>query len=354
MARFLKNKEQAVGQVPGELLFIGKQKMEVPAVQLIEYSADEFSKTEVSSISDLKLSSRPDTLSWINIHGLHDIELIKEIGKTFHIHPLTLEDILNTGQRPKMEEYDNYLFFNLKMLQYNENQSRIFAEQISMVVLDSVLITFQEQPGDVFGFVRERLEKHKGRIRVSSIDYLAYTLLDTIVDNYLIAIERIGDKIEDLEGSIIKNPSRDTLDRINNYKQEMTYLRKTTRPCREFILLLNKSEHALLHNDTQIFIKDLLDLITQVVESVDTYKEILSDYLNMYNTAISNNLNEIMKVLTIFSAIFIPLTFIAGIYGTNFQYMPELGFKYGYPIFLGVLVVVAGFMIRYFKKKRWF
>lgn len=222
-----------------------------------------------------------------------------------------------------------------------------------MVLGKSFLLTVQEQPGDVFEPVRERIRKQKGRIRKVGIDYLAYALLDTIVDNYIFIIERLGEQIEDIEDEILDNPNQDVLTRINAYKREMNYLRKSIRPARELILQLSKHDSDLVQEQTLPFLKDLLDLVTQAVEVIDTYRDMLSDHLDIYNTGVNNRLNEIMKILTIFSAIFIPLTFIAGIYGTNFKYLPELNYRYSYFALWGVMVVIALGMVRFFRRKKW-
>lgn len=353
MARFLKKKTAALGQVPGELVFIGEQKVEKVTLRVIDYDQDHLTEHEMQDIRKGLPYKETDSVTWININGLHDMELIREVGRGFDLHPLTLEDIVNTGQRPKMEEYDDYLFFALKMMRYDENVGEIRSEQLSMIVGKTFLLTFQERPGDVFEPVRERIRKHKGRIRRVGIDYLAYALLDTVVDNYLFSIERLGEQIEEIEEQILDNPSQAVLSKINDCKREMNYLRKTIRPARELILQLSRLDNELLQQETQPFIKDLFDLASQAVEAIDAYREMLSDHLSIYDSRVNNRLNEIMKVLTIFSAIFIPLTFIAGIYGTNFEYLPELKYHYSYFGMWGVMIVVAGFMLRFFRRKGW-
>ena len=353
MARFLKNKEASLGQVPGELVFIGEQKVQEATIRVIDYDQENLSEQDLHDIKDGIPFKETETVTWINIYGLHDPELIRAVGKGFGLHALVMEDICNTGQRPKMEEYDDYLFFALKMMRYNEAEGRIHSEQLSIVFGKNFLITFQERSGDVFEPVRERIRKQKGRIRKVGIDYLAYALLDTIVDNYIFIIERLGEKIEEVEDEILENPTQEVLTKINDYKREMNYLRKTIRPAKEFILQLTRLESDIIQEPTRPFLKDLLDLASQAVEVIDTYREMLSDHLNIYNTGVSNRLNEIMKVLTIFSAIFIPLTFIAGIYGTNFEYLPELHYRYSYFAFWGVLLTVAIVMVRFFKRRHW-
>ncbi len=353
MARFLKNRSAVLGKAPGELVFVGDRKVEESTVKLIEYTDETLKESEIPRIEEVFSAREKPPVSWININGLHDMDLIRETGKGFGLHPLTLEDILNTGQRPKMEEYDSYLFMTLKMMKYDEDKRMVTSEQLALVQGDTWLLTFQERPGDVFEPVRERIRKKRGRVRTSSADYLAYALLDTIIDNYIYIIERLGEQIEDNEELILSGPDKDSLSRINNFKRELNYLRKSIRPAREFILQMSRLDSDLLGDEIFPFIKDLLDLATQASETIEVYREMLSDQLDIYNTMVGNRLNEIMKVLTIFSAIFIPLTFIAGIYGTNFEYLPELGFRYAYYVFWGVLLLVAVLMLRFFKKKKW-
>jgi len=353
MARFLKKKTESLGRAPGELIFVGEKKVDQPTLKMIEYNSDLLHERELKTLEECTACNDHDTVSWININGLHDLDLIEKVGTSFDIHSLTLEDILNTGQRPKMEDYDSYLYFAMKMMNYDEKRGIVVSEHLSIVVGDCFLITFQERPGDVFDPVRERIRKQKGRVRFAGNDYLAYALMDTIIDNYIYIIERIGEQIEDIEELILDNPDKSALSKINTYKRELNYLRKSIRPAREFILQLSRHESELIHDDTRPYLKDLLDLATQAVEIIDTYRDMLTDHLEIYNTLVNNRLNEIMKVLTIFSAVFIPLTFIAGIYGTNFEYLPELKFRYAYFIFWGVLIVVAFIMLRFFKKRKW-
>ncbi len=353
MARFLKKREASKGLAPGSLVFIGNKKVENVRIRVIDYDKDTLNEDELKDISQSAKFKNTDTVTWINVDGLHDLKLMKEIGKIFNIHPLLLEDILNTGQRPKIEEFDNYLFMVLKMLRYDKEKQMILAEQLSMVVGKTYLLTFQERPGDVFEPVRDRIRKQKGRIRITGIDYLSYALLDIVVDNYIHIIERLGEQIEDLEEEIISPPNNIVMEKINNFKREMNFLRKSIRPVKEAVIKLSKLDSELIDDNTIPFIKDLEDHIIQAVESIDTYGNMLSDQLNIYNTGVNNRINDIMRVLTIFAAIFIPLTFIAGIYGTNFEYLPELHFKYSYFIFWGVMITLSVSMVIFFKKKGW-
>ncbi|CAB1075598.1 magnesium transporter [Alkalispirochaeta odontotermitis] len=353
MARFLKKREESKGLSPGSLVFIGNKKVENVRIRAIDYDGTQLIEDELKEIAQGAQFKGINTVTWINVDGLHDLKLMKEIGDTFDLHPLLLEDIPNTGQRPKLEEFDNCLFLVLKMLRYDEDKQMIISEQLSMVLGDTLLLTFQEQPGDVFEPVRERIRKKKARIRGSGIDYLAYALLDCVVENYVFIVERLGEQIEDLEEEVLENAEPAVLEKINTFKREMNFIRKSVRPARESIIQLAKLDTELINGQTVPFLKDLQDLITQAAEAIDTYRDMLSDQLNLYNSVMSNRMNEIMKVLTIFAAIFIPLTFIAGIYGTNFEYLPELKFKYSYYIFWGVMIGVAVTMLSYFRRKKW-
>ena len=354
MARFLQKRNKNKGLVPGTPVFIGKKKVDEIRLRIIDYDNSKLHEDILENILDSTKYKEKNTVTWINIDGLHNTKLMKEIGEIFDLHPLLIEDIMNTDQRPKLQESENNLFIVLKMLRYDEENNAIIAEQLSLAIGKKFLLTFQEQPGDVFEPVRERIRQKKERIRATGIDYLAYALIDTVVDNYIYIIERFGEKIEDMEEVVLGNPEPYIVEQLSNYRKEMNYLRKSIRPAREAILHLSRLETDLINNKTIPFLKDLEDLITQASEAIDTYREMLSDQMNLYNSALSNKMNDVMKVLTIFAAIFIPLTFIAGIYGTNFDYFPELHFKYSYFIFWGVIVLVALLMIIFFKRKKWF
>jgi len=354
MARFLKKRHQSKGQSPGSLIFIGQKKTDSVQIRVIDYDAGSLKEKELSDIKDGSHFKKTDTVTWLNINGLHDTDIIKDVGQVFDLHPLVMEDILNTGQRPKIEEFEHYIFIVLKMIRYDGASEMIINEQLSLVLGEKFLLTFQEQPGDVFDPVRERIRRNKSRIRGSGTDYLAYALLDTVVDNYIYTIELMGEKIEDLEEEVLSGQDPSIMEKINGFKRETNYLRKSIRPAREAILHMSRSDSQLFAEKTLPFLKDLQDLINQATEAIDTYRDLLTDQLNIYNSVMANRMNDIMKVLTIFAAIFIPLTFIAGIYGTNFEYLPELHYKYSYFIFWGVLVMLAGVLLVFFKRKGWF
>ena len=353
MARFIYKRDESKGQSPGSLIFIGKRKMESVKIRVMDYDKDILTEDEPKTVAEVRKYLDSDSVSWINIYGLHDKDVIQEMGELFNLHPLLLEDVMNTDQRPKIEESDHSLFFVLKMLRYDNEEQIIISEQLSMVVGPKFLLTFQEQPGDVFEPLRERIRKLKGRIRKSGVDYLAYAILDIVVDNYISIIEKFGAQIEDLEEEVLIHAKPEILERIITYKHEMNYLRKTVRPLNEAMFQLMKLEGEHIKKETVPFLKDLQDLIIHASEAVDTYREMLTEQLNIYNSSLSNRMNDIMKLLTIFAAIFIPLTFIAGIYGTNFDYLPELHYKYSYFIFWGVMVTVAISLLIYFKRKGW-
>lgn len=353
MARFLKKQEAARGQSPGSLIFIGKKKMESVQMRVMDYDAVNLTEQDLLDISDGSRYKTSDSVSWININGLHDTHIIQEVGRVFNLHPLVLEDIMNTGQRPKVEEFASYVFIVLKMIRFDSETQMMVNEQLSIVLGDTFLLTFQEQTGDVFEPVRERLRRQKSRIRGAGADYLAYALMDTVVDNYIYIIELIGEQIEDLEVVILSGRDTSVMESINAFKREINYLRKSIRPAKEAILKLSRLDCDLFREHTFPFVKDIQDLVTQATEAIDMYHDLLTDQLNIHNSVVANRMNDIMKVLTIFAAIFIPLTFIAGIYGTNFDYLPELHYRYSYFIFLAGLGIVAGALILYFKRRRW-
>lgn len=354
MARFLKSREESDGKSPGSLIFIGDQKMDSAKVRLIDYDSVSLTEKELKDIhSESHLKNTP-TVTWLNISGLHDLEMIQNIGKVFDLHPLVLEDLLNTGQRPKVEEFEGYIFIVLKMVHFDKETQTILNEQLSIILGKNFLLTFQEQPREIFAPIRERIKKQKSRLRKTGTDYLAYALMDTVVDNYIFSIENLGEKIEDLEEDVLNNPDTEVMEKINSFKREINYIRKSIRPAKEAIYRISRLDSELIQEQTLPFLTDLEDLASQAAEAIETYRDLLTDQLNLYNSVIANRMNDIMKVLTIFAAIFIPLTFIAGIYGTNFEYLPELKYKYSYFIFWAVMIAVATALIVYFKRKNWF
>lgn len=353
MARFLKRTTKAAGLPPGTLVFVGEQRMDKPVIRLMKYDSSDLVERELTQISDLNAFAANQDVTWLNIDGVHEAEVIEEVGRKYSLSPLLLEDVMNTGQRPKVVEYGNHIFVTLKMLQYIEETGKIVSQQLSLVVGEGFLITFQEQKGDVFDPVRERIRLGRKRIRGSNSDFLAYSLLDVVCENYVLIIEILGEKIDDLEERLLENPRQELLFEINRYKQEINYLRKSIRPVREIVNIIQRTDNLLIKNKSREYWRELQEINIQAIEGVESYREVLLDQLNLYHTTMSTKMNDRMKVLTIFSAIFIPLTFIAGIYGTNFDVLPELHFEYSYFIMLGIMVFVASSMLLYFWKKKW-
>ena len=351
MSRFYTEHGIKKGTAPGSLIFVGKQKMHKPHIRLIRYKDNEFEENEIPEVDDIFEHVESSYKHWINIDGVHDSSVIEKIGNHLKLDSLLLEDILDTSQRPKCESYDDHLYIVLRMIHYDEQHDVTISEQFSLILGSHYLITFQEIQGDILDSVRERLRKGKTMIRQRTMDYLAYALIDTIVDQYIFAIEKFGDKIEVIDRQVLTNPKKEILERINFLKREINYLRKAIRPVRELIIQLEKSD--FIKKGTIPFLKDLQDHVTHATEAIETYRELLSDQLNVYHTSMSNKLNDILRILTIYSVIFIPLTFLAGIYGMNFKYFPELEFRYAYPLFWGFLILISLTMIYYFKRKKW-
>lgn len=353
MARFFKKRTQNKGQAPGSLIFIGQQRLEEVEITLHHFNEEDYSAESINHFEDINLEAT-DKVHWLNVVGLHDAKIMDRIQRKFGLHPLAMEDVMNTGQRAKFEEYDDHLFITLKMLQFNEENLQVQSEQLSLLIGQKFIISFQEQEGDVFDSVRERLREGRGRIRKSGPDYLAYALLDTVVDSYIYLIEHLGEKVDDLELKVLDNPDKEVVSHINNYKRELHFIMKVVKPVKDLMANGVRSQSEMIERSTRPYFKDLEGLVLHALESVDTYRNLLSDYLNLYHSTLSTRMNDIMKVLTIFSAIFIPLSFFAGVYGTNFEYLPELQYRYSYFIFWGIIIVLAGGMLLYFKRKKWF
>ena len=340
-----------VGLPPGSLVFVGQEKTEKVKITVIDYNLEAYEEVVIDDRSKIEAYLQKNTVTWINIDGVHDVELIEQVGKLFNLHPLLLEDILNTEHRPKVEEFDDAIFFTLKMLSYNNGD--IDAEQVSFVLGQSFVLSFQEREGDIFEPVRERLRNGKGRIRARKSDYLSFALVDVVVDNYFYIIEKLGEETEELEEEVIEDPEEKVLHRIQKMKRDLIMLRRSIYPLREAVNKLEKGENGLIEQSTLRFFRDVYDHIVHVIDMLESYRDINSGLKDMYLSSISNRMNQVMKVLTIIATIFIPLTFIAGVYGMNFEYMPELHWKYGYPLVWVIMIVVGISMVIYFWKKKW-
>jgi magnesium transporter len=353
MSRYVKKSSHKKGLPPGSLVFVGNEKQEKIRIRVFDYDEQNLKELEVRNIEEVFPFKEEKRTTWINVDGLHRTEIIESVGKHYDIHPLVLEDIVNTNQRPKLEETDNSLFIVLKMLDYNEKTNEISSEQVSFILVENCVISFQEREGDVFQHIRERLRQSIGKVRKMQADYLTYLFLDAIVDNYFIILERVGDKIEELEENLIANPSREMMEQIHSLKREMIFLRKSVWPLREVVNGLERNESTLIKKSTRIYLRDLYDHTIQVIDTVETFRDIITGMMDLYLTSVSNRMNEVMKVLTIFAAIFIPLTFIAGVYGMNFKFMPELEWRFAYPVWWGIIIFIGLLMLLFFKKKKW-
>ena len=355
MTRVLMNRSEKAGLPPGALVHIGQKKLDVQRIRVVDYDESRVDEYEVEDIQRqcVTLKEKP-TVTWVNVDGLHETEKLKALGDCFGLHPLVLEDILNTDQRPKMEDYGDYLFIVFKMLHCRAESSVVLQEQISLILGDTFVISFQESEEEVFEPVRERIRSGKGLMRKMGPDYLVYALLDVTVDNYFSVLEKLGENIEVLADHVLKTPEPKTLGEIQISKREMLFVHRWIWPLREAISALSKRDSRLVKESTAIYLRDVYDHTLQIMDAVDLYREMLSETLDLYVSTVSNKLNQVMTVLTIIATIFIPLTFLAGVYGMNFKYMPELEWRWGYPLIWAVMVAVGGLMLVAFKRKKWF
>lgn len=348
-----KGARKKIGSSPGTLIHVGEKKAERIFIRLMRYDEKNIEEKEFETIEECYPYIGDDGITWVNIDGLHDIDVIKKIGENRNVHPLVLEDILNTHQPTKMDDFDDYLFIITKMFSYDPENNNMEMEQLSLILGKNYVITFQEHRGDIFNPVRERIRTQKGRIRKMGADYLAYALMDIIVDYYFVILDKIGEKIEALEDIVISEPRPDILETIHYLKKDIIFLRKSVWPLREMIMSMERNELNLIEEKTTIFFRDLYDHTIQVIETIETFRDLLSGMQDLYLSSISNKMNEIMKVLTIIATIFIPITFIAGIYGMNFKFMPELDWPWGYPLVWLTILITCVLMILYFKRKKW-
>lgn len=349
----LKRKED-IGLSPYELKFRGRHRSGEVRMTLFEIDFEKVNESTIRSVEELLPYKNSETLIWLNIDGLHDEKLMGELVDTLQIPADILSDVMEPGTRPQMEEFDNGLFVSIKMMELNEGKNRVSVDNLSLVVMDNLLVTFREEKSDLFNPVRERIRKHSKRFRTLGADYLAFALLDVVIDNYIFILGGLGEKIENLENEMIMDPGRETLKIINLLKRELSNLGRYIRPAREMIIGLVKSESDFIAPVNEKHYKELQDNINQAVELLDYYRELLYDELNIYHSSMSTRLSDIMALLTIFSVIFIPLTFIVGVYGMNFDNIPELHWRHGYFIVWGVMLLIAIGMLWYFKKRKWF
>ena len=355
MARLTRKRTKKVGLPAESLVYTGDVKGGAVTVDVMDYDEREVREKNITTVQECIAYRDKPTVTWINVEGVHDVSLLEKMGECFGLHRLVMEDIASTDQRPKAEDFGEYLYIVFKMLSYDAPKGEVVPEQISLVLGRNFVLSFQEGlEGDVFNAIRGRIREGKGRIRKTGADYLAYALVDAVVDNYFLILEGIGENIESLEEAIVSRPTQETVQSIYRLKRELLILHKSVWPLREVVGILGKHDSPLIRETTVPYLRDVYDHVIQVIDTVEIYREMLSEMLDSYLSSVSNRMNEIMKVLTIIATIFMPLTFIAGVYGMNFRRMPELEWRYGYPLVLAVMLGIGLSMVRYFRKKKWF
>ena len=352
MTRSASHPSAKAGMPPGTLMHVGKQPAAPARITAINFSAAHLDECTIASLADLQRFHQDDTITWVHCEGLHLGGLLEEFGQTFGIHPLVLEDILNTHQRPKFEEYDSYLFIVLKTLA-GSTDLVIQHEQISLLMFANLLFTFREKQDGLFDTLRQRLLNARGRIRTLGTDYLVYAIMDTVVDHYFALSDTLEEVIESIEVKLLTKARTQTLNTIQRLKREMVFIRKAISPLREVLGALQRCESSLLSAKTEPYFRDIFDHVLRVVDTLDSHRDLINGMLEIYLTSLSNRMNEIMKVLTVFATIFIPLTFVVGIYGMNFEYMPELHWKWSYPVLWVLFFAIPAALLIIFKKKNW-
>jgi len=341
------------GLPPGTPVFHGTRPTYAVRMTVIDFDENDLRELDVTTPEEAFAFGDAKTVTWINVSGVHEVEVIEKMGDHFGVHPLVQEDIAHTSQRPKLEDYEDYLYMVVHMITWPEDAARPVAEQVSLILLRNCVITFQEREGDVFEPIRERIRQHKGRVRRMGADYLFYTLLDAIVDSYFAVLSRTSDLVEAAEFDVMDVPTSRTLRAIQELKRDVLFLRRSVWPLRDATGSLERTESPLVVKSTRAFLRDLYDHTVQLIDTVETLRDVVSGLFDIYLSSVSNRMNEVMKVLTIIATIFIPITFVAGVYGMNFERMPELKWPYGYPAVLAVMAVMTLGMIVYFRKKEW-
>ncbi len=354
MPRFFRKIKKKVGNPPGTLIYTGEKRDEKIKVKMIEYNDSDYNEKEIEENLIDKCLTFKDTkeISWLNIEGIHKLEIIEKIGNYVKIHPLVLEDIVNVNQRPKIENFDDYIYLILKILDYDENKNEVILEQISIIFSSNYVITFREKSSELFNPIINRIRTKKGQIRKMGTDYLVYSLIDIVIDYYFLILENIGEKIEDMEAELVTNPTESTLQNIHQMKRGLLTLRRSIWPLREVINRLLRRELPFIHEESNLYFRDLYDHTIQIIDTIETLRDILSGMLDIYLSSVSNKMNEVMKVLTVIATIFIPLTFLTGIFGINFIALPNIYWE-GIIITLVAMLIVTIFMVIYFKRKNW-
>lgn len=354
MSRYDSHVGKPAGTSPGTVIYIGEDRVEPVNISFISYDQHSAAGPEVVQSNDVAPPVEGQNgIIWYTIDGVHDPEVLHLVGERFGLHSLVLEDIANTKQRPKIEEFDDYIFVAMKMITFDEKEKLLASEHVSLIIGKGYVLSFLENEGDVFEPIRQRIASGKGRIRKMSSDYLAYALMDAIVDNYFTVLEDIGDQIDEVEEEVVDAPTVNTLRTVHMLKRELIFLRRSVWPMREVVNTLLRDETELIRDETLIYLRDLYDHTIHVIDTVETLRDIVAGMLEVYLSSVSNKLNQVMKVLTVMSSIFIPLTFVAGVYGMNFKYMPELEWHYGYPAIMLGMLLVAVTLLALFRRKEW-
>lgn len=343
-----------IGLPPGSMVYVGEQKVEKVKITLTEYDESNFKSFEINSVGEIESFTNTPQVTWVNVCGLHETELLKQIGDKFKIHPLILEDILNTDTRPKIEITEDYLFIVMKVFIYNAEQNILEPEQVSFILGQNFVFNFTEKSDVIFNPIRDRISSQLGKIRKRGSDYLLYALLDVVVDHYFLALEKTEERIELLDDEVINSPDRSQVEKIYNLKNLFLMLRRSVIPMREIVSRIIKDDSNLLDTSIEPYLRDLYDHTIHISESIELQRDITTGLMETYLSMMSNKMNEVMRVLTVIATLFIPLTFIVGIYGMNFKHMPELEIQWAYYAVWGVMFAVVVTMLFYFKRKKWF
>lgn len=353
MTQTSKRRNKPAGSSPGSVVYVGSEKTAPVSITRICYSSLGAQAPVIVTAADCRPEPGQTGVVWYTIDGVHDIEILKRLGENFGLHPLVVEDIGNTTQRPKLEAFEGYYFLAAKMITYDSKAARVNTEHISLVYGEGYVLLFLQDPGDLFAPIRSRIESGKGRIRSNGSDYLVYAIIDAVVDYYFHVLEEVGERLERLEDEVVVRPTIGTLRAIHHMKRELIALRRSIWPMREVVNAMIRDESSFVSSGVKIFLRDLYDHTVHVIDSVETMRDIITGTLDIYLSSVSNRLNEVMKVLTVMSSIFIPLTFIVGIYGMNFHYMPELEWRWGYPAVWVAMLSISFALLILFKRKRW-
>ena len=346
-------KKGKFGVAPGTLIYTGREDAAPVRISVIEFNEEEYHSFEVQKVSELRAKLTPGMLHWINIDGVHNVDLVRKISEQFDIHPLVQEDIVNTHQRAKVEDYKSFVYFVIRMAEARGKEEELYLEQVSILLGQDYIISFQEDEGDIWDPVRHRIETKQGKIREMKMDYLAYLLLDAVVDNYFIILEKAGNRIDKLEQKLLGDPEKESLNDIYDLKRQFITLRKSVWPLRETINTIQRLDNPLISREIHLYYQDLYDHVMRVMDSVESNRDIATSMIDQYLSISSMRMNEVMKVLTIISTLFIPMTFITGLYGMNLDYMPEIHSPWAYPIVIGIMGLMVMGQLWWFRKKRW-